>query len=110
MKDFFIHNFKECIILITFVIEMILLMVSILKKGKKGTTLYTDIFSALPSIISRVEEYYGAGHGSEKLNMCIDILSDIFTKETGQLITKSEIKYFSDAIEKILSTPKKKDK
>ena len=108
MKDFFITYYKEIIVLFCFLLELVFSAIAIIKKSKKGFTLYADILSALPVIISEVEEKIGAGHGYEKLNLVMSIVEKMILKETGHEITKSENIMFRDAIERILNTPQKK--
>lgn len=108
MKEFLLTNFKEIIILACFLVEMIVLSVAIVKKSKKGSSLYSDILSSLPEIVSRVEKTIGAGHGAEKLRLVLDIVSNLVLKETGEKMTQADSKFFTSMVEKILDTPEKK--
>ena len=109
MKDFLIAYYKELIVLLCFVIEIVLSLIAIIKKLKGRSSIYEQVLSALPSIIAKVEKAIGQGHGPEKFSMVIDILDKWFVKETGKVMTNSDVVYFSEAIEKILSTPTKKE-
>ena len=108
MKEFFMNYYKEIIVLFCFLLELVVSSVAIIKKSKKGSTLYADILSALPVIISEVENKIGSGHGYEKRNLVMSIVEKMILKETGHEITRSENLMFRDAIERILSTPQKK--
>lgn len=91
--------------------SFISLLTSFLRKKPVFNTeaaLLADVYDLLPHLINEAEEKFGKGHGSEKMEYCLNHvlhyfgISNLIVFETHFI---EKLKYY---IEEILSTPSKK--
>lgn len=108
MKEFIFNHYKELIILFWFLIEFVLMIISICKKNKKIAPVISAILSQLPKYILLAEKAFGKGHGDDKKDYVLQLVGSFYKFETGQDIDSSSLRLIDKAIEDILFTPQKK--
>ena len=109
MKDFFVAYWKE---IAEGLIAIITLLVVLLKKRGKSNPAVESLLLQLPTIIKKVEEKFGAGRGDVKKAAVIEASDELFYQLCGVHLKDSAYysKVVSNQIEKILSTPSRKEK
>lgn len=110
MIDFILSNYKIIIFCFVCFVELVLLVISVIKKNKVADPAISNVICNLPTMVNLAEEKFGVGHGAEKLQFVLGFAISLYKRLTGITITlDSKIaSRFEDAIEDILSTPKKK--
>lgn len=107
MKDFIFTYWREILYVICALVSLVLFIVR--KPSVKVVDSITErILLLAPAAISKAEEVYGSGHGSEKFLFVIDLLK-LAIEEDGFVISDKIIKFMTSYVEAILSTPQKKE-
>lgn len=108
MKDFFVAYWKE---LAEGLIAIITLCVVLLKKRGKSNPALEKLYEQLPLIIKEIEDKFGAGKGEVKKAAVLETCDALFYKLSGIHLKQSSyfLKLVDKQIEKILSTPSRKE-
>lgn len=109
MKEFIVENYQLIILVCACLLDVLLFVLGI--KKKKGFSPLNEVIAALPKMIYKAEKQYGAGNGSSKKLMVLDLALNLYKEITGVDVDyKSWIADdISSQIEMILRTPQKKE-
>lgn len=91
-------------------IELVIFIVSLVKKNKTVDSIFTIIMTALPTLIKEAESKYGAGNGTQKFCFVISTLTSYLKDKVGldDTTIQSYLPRIEKEIESILGTPEKK--
>ena len=103
--EFLKTYYKEIIEFSVLIITVVIALIRKKPTYNELDTIKKDALENLPSLISLVE---APGNGEQKKQAVLDLLSAYCRKKFGFVLTDDLILFFSEAIESILSTPKKK--
>lgn len=101
-------DFQTVSILALACLDLIIFILTLVKKRNKVKLTLTDVYDYIPTVISYAERIIGAGKGTEKLAFCLTLIKD-FMLSHGYSLKDFEDHDFSSYIEEVLSTPQKKN-
>jgi len=112
LKIFFFQNWKEICAVILFIVSFVIGLFSKMKKGVSFSDVIRGLIAEqLPKWISEAEAHGGTGE-QKKVQVLNDALN-YACKTLGRKLSEAETSFIvqqaSDLIEKILSTPQKKE-
>lgn len=112
LKVFFFQNWKEICSIILFIVAFIIGLFSRLKKGVTFSDVIRGLIAEqLPKWISLAEAHGGTGEQKkvQVLNDALNYASKTLGRKLSEAETSFIVQQASDLIEKILSTPQKKE-
>lgn len=109
MKEFIVENYQLIILICACLLDALLFILGY--RSKRSFTPLGEVVAALPKLIYKAEKQYGAGNGSSKKLMVLDLAINLYKEITGvEVDYKSWIAdEISSQIELILRTPQKKE-
>lgn len=108
--DFCVRNWR---IIALVLVDLVVLLVTIFKKRTKvKLDGFEDVLMELPTLISKAEDIYGPKTGQEKFIYVYTAAMDLLLKKFGADVVKENNLgvVVQQSIEKILSTPTKKER
>ena len=108
MKDFLLIYWKEICEGVVLILTLLLIL---LKSFGKSNPALEKLYEQLPLIIKDVEDKFGSGKGDVKKAAVLETCDALFFKLSGIHLKDSEyfLKLVDKQIEKILSTPSRKE-
>lgn len=108
--DFIVNNWKVLVFACCFLVEIILIIISLFKKRVKVADDISSVLLQLPQFINDAES--SGLSGSDKLALVFRKCLELLEISSGLSVSTLMAKYgdlILDSIEAILSTPKKKE-